>query len=171
MSVRVALAVVLAVVVSACNAGDDAAKASAGEASAQKSIERGSALFQRCAACHMATGKGVPGAFPPLAGRLGEIAGHAAGRDYLILVVSHGLTGQINVDGMNYNGFMPAQNYGLDAAAVADILNYAAYGLAGSKAEPGKPFTADEVASVQKTFGELSPTDVAAHRKKALGGD
>ena len=37
-------------------------------ASAAPPAPTGAALFARCAACHTATGKGVPGAYPPLAG-------------------------------------------------------------------------------------------------------
>jgi len=38
-------------------------------ASAWAADSDGKALFQKnCAACHQATGKGIPGAFPPLAG-------------------------------------------------------------------------------------------------------
>ena len=39
-----------------------------------------------CAGCHLADGRGSPGAVPPLAGPLGRIAASPAGRDYLARV-------------------------------------------------------------------------------------
>ena len=71
-----------------------------------------------CMTCHLADGKGVPGAFPPL-----------AGSDYItkskedaIRAVKFGLTGEIIVNGQKYNNAMPGQ--GLSDKEVADVLNY-----------------------------------------------
>ena len=38
------------------------------------SSEPDKADYQRCAACHLPTGEGIPGAFPPLKGRVAKIA-------------------------------------------------------------------------------------------------
>ena len=44
-------------------------------------------IEQRCAACHLSNGAGVPGAFPPLKTDVRKLAGTVAGRRYLALVV------------------------------------------------------------------------------------
>lgn len=64
-------------------------------------------------------GKGLSGAFPPL-----------AKSDYLkrpskdlIAVILKGQSGEIKVNGVVYNGMMPAQDY-LSDEEIADVLNY-----------------------------------------------
>jgi mono/diheme cytochrome c family protein len=84
----------------------------------------GQALFSRCAACHLADGQGVPGLFPPLADRLGTLMSKAGARDYVVLVVQMGLTGELQIDGSPYQGVMPAQGPDLGNEGVAAVLNY-----------------------------------------------
>lgn len=79
----------------------------------------GEKVYQNvCATCHQATGQGVEGAFPPLAGSgafYGEPKNHAR-------IIVHGLSGEIQVQGKTWNAVMPAQGGGLsdyDVAAVA----------------------------------------------------
>jgi mono/diheme cytochrome c family protein len=62
--------------------------------------------IQNCSACHQANGEGIPGAFPPLAGHIPNLYNADGGREYLIKVVLYGLQGQIEVNGMTYNGAM-----------------------------------------------------------------
>ena len=70
-----------------------------------------------CMLCHMANGKGVPKAFPPL-----------ANSDYLedikatINSIKYGLNGPIVVNGVKYNGVMTPM--GLDDQEVADVTNF-----------------------------------------------
>ena len=65
----------------------------------------GKALYAaQCAACHQATGAGLPGVFPPLDGSewvLGEPR-------VLANILLHGITGEITVKGNKYQGAMPA---------------------------------------------------------------
>ncbi len=73
-----------------------------------------------CTACHQVDGAGLAGAFPPLAG-----SDWVAGDDRrLTLLVLHGLTGPIQVNGVTWNGAMPAQGAALDDQQVADVLTY-----------------------------------------------
>jgi len=86
----------------------------------KESIERGKdgyALY--CQNCHMEDGNGQPAAVPTLlkADFLNKPA-----RD-LINVILIGQTGEIQANGITYNGIMPAQNY-LTDNQIADILNY-----------------------------------------------
>lgn len=59
-----------------------------------------------CSVCHGPEGKGVAGTFPPLAGS-GAFYGDA--RNHASIVVK-GLSGPINVQGVDYNSAMPAQS-------------------------------------------------------------
>jgi len=49
-------------------------------ATAAPQQQDGAAIYKRCAACHLATGAGVPGAFPPLAADVRNLSQTAAGR-------------------------------------------------------------------------------------------
>ena len=78
----------------------------------------GKAVFAaQCVACHQATGKGLPGVFPPLDGSE-WVQGDAR---TLANILLHGITGEISVAGTNYNGAMPAfaQLSDAELAAVA----------------------------------------------------
>ncbi len=127
--------------------------------------EEGASAWKRCAACHLADGKGVPGAFPRLAGRLHDASASDAGRAYLILAVTAGVMGPIDVDGKTIRGVMPAQA-GLADADVAAVLNYAASlrGPDGKRAQPIKPFTAEEVAAAKTAHPGVSANAVHASR-------
>jgi len=125
----------------------------------------GAEAWKRCSACHLADGKGVPGAFPRLAGRLHEAAASEAGRAYLVLTVTAGLMGPVDVDGKTIRGFMPAQA-GLTNEEVAAVLNYAAAlpGPDGKIATPVRPFTAAEVEAVRVAHPGVNPNAVHAAR-------
>jgi mono/diheme cytochrome c family protein len=84
----------------------------------------GAAIFAtRCAVCHGPKAAGIPGTFPSLHEQVVEFAKTAEGRDYLIMVVSSGLMGELKVAGVRYNNVMPAQS-GLSEADVAAVLSY-----------------------------------------------
>ncbi len=133
--------------------------------SAPAAADEGGAAWKRCAACHLASGQGVPGAFPRLAGRLSGAAASEAGRAYLILTVTAGVIGPVHVDGKTIRGIMPAQA-GLTDADVAAVLNYAAAlpGADGKALKPIKPFTAAEVAAVKAAHPGVNPNAVHAAR-------
>lgn len=82
---------------------------------------KGKALFTAtCAACHQATGEGLPGAFPALKG---NAAVNDADPTMHIHVVLHGLQG-VNVGGVVYPSPMPPFGTTLSDADVANIINY-----------------------------------------------
>ena len=106
----------------------------------------GAALYARhCSACHQATGVGIPGAFPPIAGHVGDLA--VADRSYPAKVVLFGLAGAIVVDGAPYNGLMPAIGPSLTDAEVAALLDHVldAWGDADVLGDARAPYTAEEV--------------------------
>ncbi len=84
-----------------------------------ESYKRGEEVFSNfCVTCHLPSGKGIPGNFPPL-----------AGSDWLtdkrtesLKAIKYGLSGPIVVNGENYNNAMTAQ--GLSDQEVADVMNY-----------------------------------------------
>jgi mono/diheme cytochrome c family protein len=129
-------------------------------AQAQDAARDGASLFGRCAACHTATGAGLPGAFPPLNRDMRMLAARPEGRRYLALVVMVGLIGPLVVEGQSYRNVMPAQS-GLDAADVAAVLNH--IGTRISHDGPAfRPFTVAEVAGYAAEAPKISPTDLAA---------
>ncbi len=97
-------------------------KVKAGPAKAankEDQIKLGKAVYNaNCMACHGAEGKGVEGAFPPL-----------AGSDYLkadpkrgIHAILKGVSGKITVNGKEYNSVMPA--VALNDEDAANVLTY-----------------------------------------------
>ena len=120
--------------------------------------------FKACAACHLANGQGVPGAFPPLSGRIASIASTADGRRYLVAAPTFGLSGKVTIGTTDYRGVMPRQS-GLSASDLAAILNYLATDLGGGKGVGTfKPFTAAEVEKLRNINPAMSPADVAKLR-------
>ena len=128
---------------------------------AQEDAPEGDALFRlHCAACHQASGNGVPGMFPRVRGHVGELAADEnGGRDYVLAVLVNGLTGPISVDGKTYSGYMPAFAK-LPDAEIAAILN--SLGVA-----PANHFTAAEVSAMRGR--ELSASDVGAMSPSKAG--
>lgn len=120
--------ILLSLLITACNSNDKKTNKTAqaqnkaesqdnGELKA--SIARGKLVYNDlCITCHMADGKGVPRAFPPL-----------ADSDFLrekqtesIKGVKNGISGELVVNGITYNSVMTP--LGLDDDEVADVMNY-----------------------------------------------
>jgi mono/diheme cytochrome c family protein len=118
----------------------------------------GQRIFANCAACHQATGTGIAGVYPPLAGS----AFVNGPPEVLIRIVLHGLNGPLPVRGNTYNGEMPAWEQMSDEQ-IAAVLTYVrssfgnrAPGIAPESVAAvrkltsgrGRPWTAAELASV-----------------------
>ncbi len=107
---------------------------------------KGEKLFlANCAACHQATGLGVPGAFPPLV----KSVWVTGSEDRVIKAVLAGFAGEIEVNGVKYNGNMPGIGAGLKDSQVANIITYVRQAW-GNVAEPVMD---TKVAEVRKTIG------------------
>ena len=103
---------------------------------------KGKAAFEaNCAACHQATGKGLPGAFPPLAGSDG-LKGKKPSQ--VAEVVLKGLHGPVVVNGVTYNNVMPPQS-GINDADIAAIVTY----VLNQWGNPGGSISADEVKALR----------------------
>ena len=95
-----------------------------GDPVGQAATGLGLEIYNRnCVGCHQGTGRGIPGAFPPLAGHLPTLYAVEGGRSYLINTVLYGLQGPITADGQNFNSVMPAWAQ-LDDDSIAAVLNY-----------------------------------------------
>jgi cytochrome c oxidase cbb3-type subunit II len=98
-------------------------------------LAKGQALFiTNCAACHQATGAGLPGAFPPLKG---DPVVNDTDPTRHIHVVLNGLHG-MSVGGTVYPSTMPPFKTVLSDADVANIIDYerTAWGNHGSPVTP-----------------------------------
>jgi mono/diheme cytochrome c family protein len=72
-----------------------------------------------CVACHQATGQGLPGVFPPLAGSEWV----KAAPEFSIKILLLGLGGSVTVKGQVYNGQMPPFKH-LSDAEIAAVLTH-----------------------------------------------
>ena len=107
-----------------------------------ESYKRGKDVYNDfCVTCHLANGKGIAGAFPPLDGSdwLTEK------RTESISAVKHGLKGPIEVNGEEYNSVMV--DLGLTDQEVADVMNYINNSWSNRIEEP---VTLKEVEKVEK---------------------
>jgi mono/diheme cytochrome c family protein len=106
----------------------------------------GKALFSsNCITCHQATGLGVPGQYPPLAGsevELGDATNH------LIAIVLKGLQGPVVVEGKPFNNSMQAWEAQYTDSQLAAILTY----VRSDWGNNAPPITADMVKQIRGEF-------------------
>ncbi|MEM1090354.1 MAG: cytochrome c [Pseudomonadota bacterium] len=142
-----------------------AALAATGSSLAQQSPAD---AYNVCAACHLPTGAGIPGAFPPIRKRGRQIAVLEGGREYLIGTVLNGLMGQISAGGQSYFGVMAGQRGAMDHESIAQALNYVMFELADDDGSEVAAFTADEVAGVAEQWGAAGPDKAAKVRQQLV---
>ena len=119
-----------------------------------------------CMMCHQTGGTGLAGTFPRLAGRVSTAASAAKGREYLIDVVTFGLSTSITVDGRTFFGMMPSFKTMSDDD-VAAVLSYVA-SLGNTPSPAPRPFSVEEITKQRQTRGD-QPPDVAAERSQLQG--
>ena len=89
------------------------------EKTKEESIAAGQEIYQDfCVQCHMNSGEGVSGVFPPLKASdylMNNVEKSVAG-------IKYGLRGKITVNDEIYDGIMVSQ--GLDNEEIADVMNY-----------------------------------------------
>jgi cytochrome c oxidase subunit 2 len=78
-----------------------------------------SVYAETCSKCHQPNGRGVPGAFPPLAQnpKLGKL-------ETLVKTIKSGHTGPIAIEGQHYDETMPAIGADLSAEQLAAVVTY-----------------------------------------------
>jgi cytochrome c6 len=116
-----------------------AASVALAPAYAQAQAQDGKTLFAKnCAACHQANGKGIPGAFPALAGN-----GFVQGAPNEVATVL-----------LKGRGGMPDFSGSLDDGEIAQVLSYVRSSWGNSAA----PLSADEVAAQRSALGVAPAT-------------
>ena len=85
----------------------------------EKWMSEGKKVYNNCAACHMPTGTGAPGQFPPLTGSEWVDGGTAR----LGAILLHGINGPFTVAGQSYNQLMPAWGT-LSDKKIAQVTTY-----------------------------------------------
>jgi mono/diheme cytochrome c family protein len=105
-----------------------------------------------CNACHQPTGLGIPGAFPPLAGS-DWVAGDPK---ILSAILLHGLMGPIKVNGVDYNGAMPAMGAQLKDEEIAAVLTY----VRSEWGNSAPPVEASTVIEIRDAFTGRAPWNV-----------
>ncbi|HXO17412.1 MAG TPA: cytochrome c [Candidatus Dormibacteraeota bacterium] len=114
----------LALAVAGCARGaheTTAASASAALAKNPASASDGAVIYlANCASCHQADGRGVPGAFPPLAENP-VVTGNPIAA---IAIVKNGLEGRIVVNGQTYSGIMPRWKGLMTDEQIASVISY-----------------------------------------------
>jgi mono/diheme cytochrome c family protein len=99
------------------------------------SMERGSSVYTTyCLSCHMDNGQGIEGVYPPLA-RADYLM---ADKKRSILQTIYGVSGEMKVNGVIYNGDMPG--YDISDEEVSDVLNFIrnSWGNKGEAVRPGE---------------------------------
>lgn len=122
----------------------------------QEGFKEGKKLYEKhCVACHQPNGKGLRGAFPPLAGSDFLLAD----KQRAISIPLKGLQGEITVNGDKYNAVMPKFDY-LKDDEIAKILTYVMNAWGNS----GEVVSTEEVSNVRNQgAGTQSEAADAAH--------
>ena len=109
----------------------------------------GKALYTaNCVACHQATGKGLPGVFPPLDGSEWVQGNERT----LINILLHGINGEIEVQGTTYKGQMPSFKQ-LGDAELAALASH----VRSQWSNKATPITAQQVADERKASPRDAP--------------
>lgn len=100
--------------------GDHRVAADFHVAAAGGKVDGGQLYTAHCVACHQATGKGLPGVFPPLT----ESEWVTGKPEVMVQIVLHGITGELTVEGTKYNGTMPTFKDKLSDAEIAAVVSH-----------------------------------------------
>lgn len=125
--------------------------------------------YATCSACHLPDGVGVPSAFPPIRNRVSRIAELDGGREYLVTVVTYGLMGTIEVQGVQYFGVMAGNAGPMTPADIAAVINYVVFELNDGEVNGVDPFTAEEVEEIQSAIAMKSPAGGGQLRSELTG--
>lgn len=119
--------------------------ATSASAAAPLAADGAQVFASRCASCHQATGAGLPGVFPPLAGAE-WVNGDAKTVAHILLL---GINGKISVAGATFNGTMPAFGTTLSDAEIAAVASH----VRASFGNKSSALTADLVKSERTKLG------------------
>jgi mono/diheme cytochrome c family protein len=134
---------------------------SGANAAATERVDGRMIFSQQCSACHQGNGRGVPGQFPPLAGNRDLFLSH----DYPVLVVLHGLTGNVTIGGKTFNGTMPSFAY-LSDAQIAAVVGYVRSAWGNDALRPAGMLRLRASAVSAARARVMSSSDVHDYRRK-----
>lgn len=101
---------------------------------------------QYCVVCHQATGEGIPGQFPPLAGSEWVLDGDWHGDNHLVKIVLNGIHGPLTVKGVSYNNAMAPWGAVLKDDQISAVLTY----IRNEWGNNGGPISKEFVASIRE---------------------
>lgn len=81
--------------------------------------------LKHCSLCHQADAQGIPGTFPRLMGRVGQIGSSAEGAAFMAQAILWGMSGSITVDDVPLTGVMPGVPHVSDEE-ILSIVDYLA---------------------------------------------
>lgn len=114
-----------------------------GAAAADDPIAQGKKAFgANCVSCHQSNGMGIAGQYPPLV--KSEYVNGGSKRPIMVLL--KGVQGKLKVEGVEYNGAMPAWEKQLTDKKIAQILTY----IRQDWGNQSPPITPEEVAAARK---------------------
>lgn len=114
-----------------------------------------------CRACHQVTGLGMPNQFPPLVGSEWVLGSE----ERFVMIVLHGLVGEIEVEGETFNGAMPALGQTFTDADLAAVASYVRQSW-GNKAAPIATATVTRVRQAQAA--RMRPWTVAELQRATM---
>ena len=103
----------------------------------------------RCIVCHQLDGRGLPGAYPPLAGSPWLL--DADSKERATKIVLYGLAGHIEIHGLRFDGDMP--NFNLTDRQIAGALTY----VRSSWSNSAPPVDEAFVAAIRAKCGVRGP--------------
>lgn len=120
----------------------------------------GAAIFAaNCAACHQASGEGLPSVFPPLAGSEWVVGDPRV----LVNIVLHGVSGDIEVKGETYAGMMPPFPQ-LSDEEISGVLSY----IRSSWGNASEAITPEFIAAERSAGSDISAPFEGGAALKAL---
>ncbi len=129
-------------------------EAEVAKGSATASVASEAAYQANCAACHQASGQGMSGAFPPLAGNE-RVTGDA---ERVISIVLNGLNESLEVNGTTYTGVMPPMQHMSDED-IAGAVNF----VMTAWGNDGELVSVDQVAAQRVQTGQVDRAEGERH--------
>jgi mono/diheme cytochrome c family protein len=149
------------IALAAKDAGTVAAVSAQSKAAETDPVAAGERVYaSNCASCHQATGRGMPGAFPPVVGSE-WVTGSP---ETLARIILFGLQGAVQVAGATYNGLMPAWNNTLKDEEIAAVATYLRQWAPNAAA----PITTEQVAAIRAAHADRK-TPWTADELRAAG--
>ena len=112
-------------------------------------MELGENIYGRvCSTCHQSNGEGVEGVFPTLAGT--DYVNGSVSR--LAGLIVHGLYGEMEINGVTYNGNMPAWGEQISDEETAAVMTYVRNSFGNNSSD----VPVDSIKSYRESYGDRS---------------